>query len=111
MSASHIYKNLVKEKISKGYELPLELSNIRREINILYEPNVKSANAVNFQYMITESVQNRKIVLLYLFDGNINLGFGLITQKNYFLISSTLLSWIVLLMISKENYKFDLYLI
>ena len=74
----------IKEKISKGYELPLELSNIRREINILYEPNVKSANAVNFQYMITESVQNRKIVLLYLFDGNINLGFGLITQKKLF---------------------------
>ena len=74
----------IKERISKGYELPLELSNIRREINILYEPNVKSANAVNFQYMITESVQNRKIVLLYLFDGNINLGFGLITQKKLF---------------------------
>ena len=74
----------IKDKISKGYELPLELSNIRREINILYEPNVKSANAVNFQYMITESVQNRKIVLLYLFDGNINLGFGLITQKKLF---------------------------
>ena len=36
----------IKDKISKGYELPLELSNIRREINILYEPNVKSANAV-----------------------------------------------------------------
>ena len=74
----------IKEKISKGYELPLEISNIRREINILFEPNVKSANAVNFQYMITESVQNRKIVLLYLFDGNINLGFGLITQKKLF---------------------------
>ena len=74
----------IKEKISKGYELPLEITNLRREINILYEPNVKSANAVNFQYMITESVQNKKIVLLYLFDGNINLGFGLITQKKLF---------------------------
>ena len=74
----------IKDKISKGYELPLEISNIRREINILFEPNVKSANPVNFQYMITESVQNRKIVLLYLFDGNINLGFSLITQKKLF---------------------------
>ena len=74
----------IKDKISKGYELPLEISNIRREINILFEPNVKSANPVNFQYMITESIQNRKIVLLYLFDGNINLGFSLITQKKLF---------------------------
>ena len=74
----------IKDKVSKGYELPLEISNIRREINILFEPNVKSANAVNFQIMITESVQNRKIVLLYLFDGNINLGFSLITQKKLF---------------------------
>jgi hypothetical protein len=74
----------IKEKISKGYELPLELSNIRREINILFEPNVKSANALNFQYMITESVQNKKIVLLYLFDGIINFGFSLITQKKLF---------------------------
>lgn len=74
----------IKEKISKGYELPLELSNIRREINILFEPNVKSANALNFQYMITESVQNKKIVLLYLFDGIINFGFSLITQKIIF---------------------------
>jgi hypothetical protein len=69
----------IKDKISKGYELPLEISNIRREINILFEPNVKSANPVNFQYMITESVQKKKIVLLYLFDGNINFGFNLIT--------------------------------
>ena len=74
----------IKDKISKGYELPLELSNIRREINILFEPNVKSANPVNFQVMITESIQNKKIVLLYLFDGNINFGFSLITQKKLF---------------------------
>ena len=74
----------LKEKISKGYELPLEMSNIRREINILFEPNVRSADPLNFQYMITESVQKKKIVLLYLFDGNINFGFNLITQKKLF---------------------------
>ena len=74
----------LKEKISKGYELPLEISNIRREMNILYEPNVRSADPLNFQYMITESVQKKKIVLLYLFDGNINFGFNLITQKKLF---------------------------
>ena len=74
----------VKEKISKGYELPLEIYNIRREINILFEPNVKSADPLNFQYMITESVQKRKIVLLYLFNGMINFGFSLITQKKLF---------------------------
>jgi hypothetical protein len=34
--------------------------------------------------MITESVQKKKIVLLYLFDGNINFGFNLITQKKLF---------------------------
>ena len=34
----------VKEKISKGIELPMEIENIRREINILFEPNVKTAN-------------------------------------------------------------------
>ena len=74
----------IKERIAQGYELPLEMSNIRREINILFEPNVKSADAINFQIMITESVQKKKIVLLYLFDGYINFGFSLITQKKLF---------------------------
>ena len=74
----------IKEKISKGYELPLEMANLRREINILFEANVRAADALNFQYMITESVQKHKIVLLYLFDGNINFGFSLITQKKLF---------------------------
>ena len=74
----------LKEKISKGYELPLEMSNIRREINILFEPNVRSADPLNFQYMITEKKKKKKIVLLYLFDGNINFGFNLITQKKLF---------------------------
>ena len=83
----------LKEKISKGYELPLEMSNIRREINILFEPNVRSADPLNFQYMITESVQKKKIVLLYLFDGNINFGFNLITQKKLF---SDLIDFIVM---------------
>ena len=76
--------NELKERIAQGYELPLEMSNIRREMNILFEPNVRSADAINFQYMITESVQKKKIVLLYLFDGNINFGFNLITQKKLF---------------------------
>jgi len=83
----------LKEKISKGYELPLEMSNIRREINILFEPNVRSADPLNFQYMITESVQKKKVVLLYLFDGNINFGFNLITQKKLF---SDLIDFIVM---------------
>ena len=74
----------IKEKISKGYELPLEMANLRREINILFEANVRAADALNFQYMISESVQKHKIVLLYLFDGNINFGFSLITQKKLF---------------------------
>ena len=74
----------IKDKISKGYELPMETSNIRREINMLFESDVKAANAVNFQYMLGESVQKRRIALLYLFDGNINLGFSLITQKKIF---------------------------
>ena len=62
----------------------MELSNIKREINLLFEPNVKTANAVNFQYMLGESVQNKRIALLYLFDGFINLGFSLVTQKKIF---------------------------
>ena len=74
----------VKEKISKGTELPLEIENIRREINILFEPNVKTANPMNFQVMLTESVTNKKVSLLYLFDGNIGLGFSLLTQKEMF---------------------------
>ena len=74
----------VKEKISKAIELPLEIENIRREINILYEPNVKTANAMNFQVMLSESVTSHKIVLLYLFDGNIGLGFSLLTRKPLF---------------------------
>ena len=74
----------IKEKISKGYELPMEMSNIRREINMLYEPNVKTANGVNFQYTLGESVQNKKIVFLFLFDSYINFGFNLVTQKKIF---------------------------
>jgi len=74
----------VKERISKGIELPMEIENIRREINILFEPNVKTSNPMNFQIMLTESVTNKKISLLYLFDGNIGLGFSLLTQKPMF---------------------------
>ena len=77
-------ENDVKQKISKGYELPMEIENIRREINILFEPNVKTANAMNFQIMLTESLQNKKISLLYLFDGNIGLGFSLLTQNELY---------------------------
>ena len=74
----------VKDKIAKGIELPMEIENIRREINILFEPNVKTSNPMNFQIMLTESVTNRRISLLYLFDGNIGLGFSLLTQKEMF---------------------------
>ena len=74
----------IKEKISKGYELPMEMVNLRREINNLFEPNVKSTNQVNFQYTVGESIQNKKVALLYLFDGYINLGFNLVTQKSIF---------------------------
>ena len=74
----------VKDKIAKGIELPMEIENIRREINILFEPNVKTSNPMNFQIMLTESVTKKKISLLYLFDGNIGLGFSLLTQKEMF---------------------------
>ena len=73
----------VKEKIAKGYELPMEMSNIRREIELLFEPNVKTVTPVNFQYTLSTLKSNR-IALLYFFDGYINLGFNLITQhKTY----------------------------
>ena len=76
----------IKEKISKGIELPMEIENIRRElnINIMYEPNVKTAKAMNFQLMLQESLTNHKVSLLYLFDGNIGLGFSLLTQKEIY---------------------------
>ena len=74
----------IKEKISKGNELPMEIENIRREINIMFEPNVKTANAMNFQIMLTESIMNKRICLLYLFEGNIGLGFSLISQRTLF---------------------------
>ena len=70
----------VKEKIAKGYELPMEMSNIRREIELLFEPNVKTVTPVNFQYTLSTLKSNR-IALLYFFDGYINLGFNLITQQ------------------------------
>jgi hypothetical protein len=62
----------------------MEIENIRREINIMFEPNVKTANAMNFQIMLTESIMNRRICLLYLFEGNIGLGFSLISQRTLF---------------------------
>ena len=74
----------IKERISKGNELPMEMSSLRREINILFEPNVKSANPSDFNYFIRESVQNKRLSLIYLFDGFINLGFSLITQKSIY---------------------------
>ena len=74
----------VKEKIAKGYELPMETADLRREINILFEPNVKSADPTNFQYLIGDSVHNKKLVLLYFFDGFINLGFSLVTQNKLY---------------------------
>ena len=74
----------VKEKISKGIELPMEIENIRREINILFEPNVKTANPMNFQQLIGEAATNKKISVLYLFDGNMGLGFSLFTLKEMF---------------------------
>ena len=77
-------ENEVKEKISKGAELPMEIENIRREINLIFEPNIKAANPYNFQQLLVESVGKKKISLLYLFDGNIGLGFGLLTLKEMF---------------------------
>ena len=77
-------ENEVKEKISKGIELPMEIENIRREINILFEPNVKTANPMNFQQLIGEAATHRKISVLYLFDGNMGLGFSLFTLKEMF---------------------------
>ena len=77
-------ENDVKEKIAKGNELPMEMTNLRREINLLFEANVKEANPTNFQYLIGESVQNKKLALLYFFDGFINLGFSLITQNKLY---------------------------
>ena len=77
-------ENDIKERISKGNELPMEMSDLRREINILFEPNVKSANPSNFNYFISESVQKKRLSFIYLFDGFINLGFSLITQKQMY---------------------------
>jgi len=74
----------VKEKIAKGNELPMEMSDLRREINILFEPNVKSASPSDFNYFIAESIQNKRLSLIYLFDGFINLGFSLITQNKVY---------------------------
>ena len=73
----------VKEKIAKGYELPMEMSNIRREIELLYEPKVNTVTPVNFQYTLSTLKSNR-IALLYFFDGYINLGFNLITQQKIY---------------------------
>ena len=66
----------VKEKIAKGYELPMEMSNIRREIELLYEPKVNTVTPVNFQYTLSTLKSNR--------DGYINLGFNLITQQKIY---------------------------
>ena len=74
----------IKEKISKGNELPMELSNLKREINLLFEPNVKTVTAMNFQYSLGESIEKKRLALLYFFDGYINLGFNLITQKKMY---------------------------
>ena len=74
----------VKEKITKGNELPMEMSDLRREINILFEPNVKSASPSDFNYFVAESIQNKRLSLIYLFDGFINLGFSLITQNKIY---------------------------
>ena len=74
----------VKEKIAKGNELPMEMSDLRREINILFEPNVKSASPSDFNYFVAESIQNKRLSLIYLFDGFINLGFSLITQNKVY---------------------------
>ena len=74
----------IKEKISKGNELPMEMSDIRREINILFEPNVKTSSPANFNYIVSETVQKQRLALIYLFDGFINLGFSLITQKKLY---------------------------
>ena len=73
----------IKDKISKGYELPMEMSNLRREIELLFEPNVNTITPVNLQYTLS-SLQSDKITLLYFFDGYINLGFNLITQEKIY---------------------------
>ena len=83
----------IKEKIAKGYELPMEMVNLRREINLLFEPNVKTANPTNFQYIVGETLQKKRLALLYFFDGFINLGFSLITQKKSY---SDLIEFIVM---------------
>ena len=62
----------------------MEIENIRREINILFESNVKTANPMNFQQLIGEAASHRKISVLYLFDGIMGLGFSLFTFKDMF---------------------------
>ena len=60
-----------------------EKINIRREIELLYEPKVNTVTPVNFQYTLSTLKSNR-IALLYFFDGYINLGFNLITQQKIY---------------------------
>ena len=74
----------IKEKIEKGIELPKDLENIKKEINSLYEPNIKIATASSFQKLVSDTASNSKISLLYLHEGNIGLGFKLLTNKEMF---------------------------
>ena len=75
----------VNEKISKGNELPIETSDLYKEINLLFQPNLKFGNAQNFNNLIAESIRNKKFSFFYLYDGFINPGFRLITHKKFFL--------------------------
>ena len=74
----------IKGKISKAKELPLEMENIRKEINILFEPNVKIVNPLNFKVVLSEAALSKKITILYLYENNIGLGFSLFTQKELY---------------------------
>ena len=75
----------VNEKISKGNELPMETDDLYKEINLLFQPNIKIGNAKNFNNLIAESIKNKKFSFFYLYDGFINPGFSLITHKKFFL--------------------------
>ena len=73
-----------KDRIAKGQELPMEKANIRREISLLFEPNVKGVDSMNFQVTMADVISKKKTCILYLFDTSLSLGFSLITLNKDF---------------------------
>ena len=82
-----------KERIKKGQILlSKEYSDIKKEINSIYEGNIRDVNQHTINSVLSESITKNKVPIIYMFDSYVQMGISLISLEEKF---KNLFDWIV----------------